>query len=138
MCARVAWPTWSRGPSASPLGVMTHRATLLAGLLTVAFATAADSGVATYRGFVVLGPEVETFRICGSRDPLWLDARPALWKTLRSSYDSLRTAPYQEVYAVLRGSPGPKLRCGFCEEYPGSFRVEAIVALNSVRPRTCK
>jgi len=117
---------------------MAHRLSMLAGLLTAALAAAADSGGVTYRGYIVLGPEVETFRICGSSNPLWLDASPALWKTLRAGYDSLRATPYQPVYAILRGHPGPKLDCGFCEEYPGSFRVEAVVALKSAQPQTCK
>ena len=118
---------------------MADRLSMLAALLIETAAVAADHPhVAIYRGYVVLGPEVETFRLCGSPEARWLDGRADLLKQMRSTYQSLRATPYQEIYAVLRGRLGPRLDCGFCEGYSGSFKVETVIELKKFSPRQCK
>ena len=81
----------------------------------------------TYRGFLVVAPEVETFQPCGSTSPLWLDIDLSSRAPVERRYRELITRPYEKTFAVLVGSPGPKLDCGFCENYEGSFKVQKIL-----------
>jgi len=109
-------------------------------LITMVMAVATVSSKAdegTYRGFLVIAPEVEVFEPCGSDEPLWLDYTPELRKVLFERYEELRTQPYEETYVELRGVPGPQLDCAFCEEYSGSFKVEAVVEQRARQPTDC-
>ena len=91
-----------------------------------------------YRGFLTIDPEVEVFTPCGAETPLWLDYTKKQRKVLFERYQQLKTQPYDETYAELRGVPGPQLDCGFCEAYPGSFKVDGIVEQRARKSDDCK
>jgi hypothetical protein len=112
------------------------RTCTLAVVLATTFGCA-GSKTDIHRGFLVIGAEVETFTLCGTDAPLWLDYSPALRKVLFEGYQLLRTAPYDLTYAELRGVPGPKLDCGFCEDYSGSFKVDEVVLQRARSPADC-
>ena len=84
-------------------------------------------GAKAYRGHLVIAPEVEIFRPCGAKDDLWLDYDHSAGETLASTHRSLVKDAYGESFVVLLGTPGPKLNCGFCEAYKGSFKIERVV-----------
>ena len=124
--------------STRTLGVMNVHANLVALCAVLAFASGcAKSQTDAYQGFLVIAPEVEIFTLCGTDSPLWLDYSPALRDILFERYEQLRLTPYDQTYAELRGVPGPKLACGFCEDYSGSFRVDAVVVQRAKNPSDC-
>jgi putative lipoprotein len=90
-----------------------------------------------YRGIIVLGPEVETFTPCGSREPLWLDGPEELLRELQARYQQQATSPYQGMFAALEGDVRPKLDCGFCKDYEGSFRVRKVAEFRVFREGDC-
>lgn len=90
-----------------------------------------------YKGYIVIDPEVEIFQPCGSKKMLWLDYDSAMRSKLWVKYMGLKRKPYEETYAVLRGKPGPKLDCAFCEDYSGSFKVEAVIEHRRVKKGDC-
>ncbi len=75
------------------------------------------------RGHVVLGHEVRTFQPCGEAPDLWVIPTPGL----RSSYEALRHAPYQPMFAELRGELGPAPATGFGKEYAGQLKVLTVI-----------
>lgn len=89
-------------------------------------------------GHVVLGPEVEAFRPCGSTDELWIVGDSEALAALRSGYRALAQHPYQQTFVELVGMVGPTLDCGFCENYPGSFDVQSVVIQRRADPSDCQ
>jgi hypothetical protein len=106
-------------------------------VLTVGVSGAA-SPVEIYRGHLIIAPETEVFRPCGSDKPLWLDYAPEMRALMLARYMELSARPYRETYVVLRGIPGPKLACAFCEYYPGSFKVLEVIEHRKDGPATCE
>ncbi len=100
---------------------------LLAIVAATSSSACGDESSQLFGGYLVIAPEVETFRPCGASEPLWLDYTPEIRKVLYARHEALRSKPYDETYAELRGTPGPPLDCGFCEEYSGSFKVAGVV-----------
>lgn len=98
----------------------------------------AEEEIRSYQGFLVLAPEVDTFTPCGSKEPLWLDLPKGAWEPLAKQYKKLAKKPYEGTYAVLIGKTGPKLDCGFCENYTGSFKVIKIVEHRIAKSTDCK
>jgi hypothetical protein len=93
----------------------------------------------TYKGFLVIAPEAESFRPCGSATYLWLDYElESTRHPIAKRYRELATTPYEETYAVLIGTIGPKLDCGFCDSYEGSFEVKKAVEQRRVTSQVCK
>jgi hypothetical protein len=91
-----------------------------------------------YRGHLVIAPEVEVFRPCGSKKPLWLDYSSEMRAPMFRRYMELRKEPYEETYAVLRGTLGPRLDCGFCEHFQGSFKVLEVIEQRRDGPANCR
>jgi hypothetical protein len=98
----------------------------------------AEESEKTYEGFLILAPEVDTFTPCGSKDSLWLDLPDGTWEPLAKQYRKLVKEAYEGTYAVLIGKPGPKLDCGFCENYPGSFKVVKVLEHRRAKATDCK
>lgn len=90
-----------------------------------------------YKGYLVIAPEVEVFQPCNSKNALWLDYDSGVRSKLFGKYMGLRRKPYEKTYAVLRGNTGPKLDCAFCEDYPGSFKVETVIEHRRVKKGDC-
>ena len=107
-------------------------------LLVLTAAADSKQQAQIYRGFLVIAPEVEVFTPCGTEAPLWLDYTTEMRRVLFERYEQLRTEPYEQTYAELRGVPGPQLDCAFCEEYSGSFKVDAVVEHRARKSTDCK
>ena len=118
------------------MSLSTHA--LLAIVAIVGCACAAPEGESTYRGYLVIDPEVETFRPCDSDAPLWLDYTSEVRAPLFARYQELKTRPYDEVYVEFKGVPGPPLDCGFCEDYTGSFKVAKTLQIRQGKVSACK
>lgn len=110
------------------------RSHLAAATASVHSETVAD----IFQGHLVIGHEVEVFRPCGSDTPLWLDYTSEIRGLLSARYEKLTTRPYQETYVVLRGQPGPRLNCGFCEDFEGSFMVSEVLEHHADGPTECR
>jgi hypothetical protein len=117
---------------------MSNRLGILALTLLAASFNVTAAELKTYDGFLVIGPEVEVFRPCGSKTYLWLDYDPTTSEPMMKRYRELATKPYEETYAVLVGSIGPKLDCGFCDHYDGSFRVAKFLEQRRATTTVCK
>ena len=92
----------------------------------------------TYEGFLVIAPEVEVFQPCGSKAELWLDYDQKTREPMAKKYRELAKKPYEATFAVLSGYPGPKLDCGFCENFEGSFKVLKVIEQRRVRSADCR
>ena len=111
---------------------------LLASILSVASFNILTEEVKTYEGFLVIAPEVEIFRPCGTKAELWLDYELTSREPMASRHGELITKPYEETYTVLLGSLGQKLDCGFCENYEGSFKVAKVLEHRRSTSSECK
>lgn len=79
-----------------------------------------------FRGLVVHGHEVRSFRPCGSDEALWaIDREGLLWEV----YDELAPGgePYEEVFAVVAGRSGPPPAEGLGADYPGRLEVDEVL-----------
>lgn len=117
---------------------MSNRFRILVFTLLAASFNAMAAEVKTYEGFLVIAPEVEVFRPCGSKTDLWLDYDLATREPMTKRYRELITKPYEETYVVLLGSIGPKLDCGFCDHYEGSFKVTKVLEHRRATGSVCK
>ena len=115
----------------------TFLAALTSGFLAAVTACSALSDEEGTPGFLVVAHEAHVFRPCGEGDYLWIDAGPTLFTSLRNRYERLMRAPYDSTFAILVGARGPVLDCAFCEEFPGSFRVDRVVLHREVREGDC-
>ena len=106
-------------------------------LLFAPLLSSASGDQDTFKGFLVIAPEVEVFRPCGSESSLWLDFDLSPREPIAQKYLDLATTPYEETFAVLIGKPGPKLDCGFCEAYSGSFKVHQVLEHRRAVPTDC-
>lgn len=91
-----------------------------------------------YRGHLVMAPEMHVFVPCNSSDPLWLVVDDDTGHRLESQYASLVSEPYEEAFAVLRGTPGPQLECASCRDFPGSFKVQQVIEYRRARAGDCR
>lgn len=107
-------------------------------LIAAASSLAAGSEPKTYTGFLVIAPEVEVFQPCGSKTELWLDYDLITREPIARKYSELAKRPYEKTFAILSGVPGPKLDCGFCENYPGSFKVLKVLEHRHAKSTDCK
>lgn len=107
-------------------------------MLFVASSNVLAGEVKTYEGFLIIAPEVEIFRPCGSKTEFWLDYEVTTRESMTKRYRELTTRPYEETYAVLVGSLEPKLDCGFCENYEGSFKVTKVLEHRRATSSECK
>ena len=74
-----------------------------------------------FRGHLVFGHEVRSFRPCGSDQESWVLDRTGgdLWEV----YRKLTNMPYQPIYVEVRGITGPALRDGFGAEYGNQLTI---------------
>jgi len=77
--------------------------------------------VRTFRGHLVLGHEVRSFKPCGSDQESWvLDSTGGdLWEV----YRKLTNEPYKPIYVEVRGLTGPAPRDGFGAEYDNQLTI---------------
>jgi uncharacterized membrane protein len=77
--------------------------------------------VRTFRGHLVLGHEVRSFKPCGSDQESWVLDRTGgdLWAV----YRKLTNQPYQPIYVEVRGLTGPAPRDGFGAEYDNQLTI---------------
>lgn len=79
-----------------------------------------------FRGSIVFGHEVRSFRPCGEEETFWVvDQTGILWDLHRDLAPDLR--PYQEVFFVLLGRRGPPPKEGFGADYAGELSVTEIL-----------
>ena len=90
--------------------------------LTLAFSGPTSSfGSHTFRGHLVWGHEVRSFKPCGVEEEYWVLDRTGgeLWNI----YRRLTHEPYQRLYTELRGHLGPSPSTGFAAEYEKQLTV---------------
>lgn len=116
--------------------IVTRPLLATAALMVSAATACAQSDDEAVTGELTMAPEVETFKPCGTDEPLWLDGDPELLGKLRAEYRERAEAPYSPILPTLVGRRGPVLDCGFCEDYYGSFQVERVVSHKS-EPEAC-
>ena len=75
----------------------------------------------TFRGHLVWGHEVRSFKPCGMEVEYWVVDLTGgeLWDV----YRALTHEPYQPLYAELRGHLGPPPSTGFGAKYEKQLRV---------------
>jgi hypothetical protein len=79
--------------------------------------------VSEFRGMYSAGFEVSAFRPCGSREKWWVsDPGP-----LHTAYTRLDLAPYQEIYAVVRGDTSGVGQVGHLGLYTRYLSVDSLV-----------
>jgi putative lipoprotein len=79
-----------------------------------------------FRGLAVHGNEVRSFRPCGSDEALWaIDPQGVLWQVHNELAPG--SEPYEEVFAVVAGRPGPAPTEGFGAEYPGRLDIDEVL-----------
>jgi hypothetical protein len=115
-----------------------RKLTALAIFALAGSADAAPQGESTYRGYFIIESEVEAFRPCNSKVPLWLDYTSEVRAPLYARYQELKARPYEEIYVVFRGVPGPPLDCAFCEEFKGSFKVVKAIEIRRGKVSDCE
>lgn len=78
------------------------------------------------KGHAILGHEVRSIRPCGQNEAVWaIDSTQLLWEIHRELAPGIE--PYEEVFAVVRGSEGTAPSDGFGAEYPESFIVDQVI-----------
>lgn len=112
-------------------------ALLLAGCAGNSTTEGGSSSVRRYQGHLVMVPEMHVFVPCNSEAPLWLVTDEATSHRLEAQYTSLVSEPYEEAFAILRGTPGPQLHCPGCRDFPGSFRVSEIIEYRLAEAGDC-
>jgi len=110
---------------------------LLAGCAGTSKTGGDASSAGAYRGHLVMAPEMHIFVPCNSEAPLWLVADEPTTHRLEAQYASLVSEPYEEAFAVLRGTPGPQLSCANCRDFPGSFRVRQVLEYRLAESEDC-
>jgi hypothetical protein len=89
-------------------------------------------------GHVVFGVEVFTFTPCGTQEPLWIHGPRSVTDVLKQRQYELTSDVYEPYYAILRGSVGPQLDCGFCEDYEGSFEAKRVIFTRQAQEEDCR
>ncbi len=74
-----------------------------------------------FRGHLVLGHEVRSFKPCGSDQESWVLDRTG--GDLSDVYKKLTNQPYQPIYVEVRGLTGPPPRDGFGAEYDNQLTI---------------
>jgi uncharacterized membrane protein len=78
------------------------------------------------KGHAIFGHEVRSIRPCGQNEAVWaIDSTQLLWELHRELAPGIE--PYEEVFAVVRGSEGTAPSDGFGADYPGSFIVDQVI-----------
>ncbi|MGW8223902.1 MAG: COG3650 family protein [Syntrophobacteria bacterium] len=80
-----------------------------------------DRSLRAFRGHLVLGHEVRSFKPCDSDQESWVLDRTGgdLWDV----YRKLTNQPYQPMYVEVRGLTGPPPRDGFGAEYDNQLTI---------------
>lgn len=120
----------------SNFGHMEIRVTLI--LVSLLLSGCVAQNTKTYRGHLSIWPEAEVFTPCESDIDLWLDYDMKTRGSLAKQHWKLQKEPYGTTFAVLKGEIGPKLDCGFCENYEGSFKVLDIEEHRASSSDDCK
>jgi len=77
--------------------------------------------IGAFRGHLVLGHEVRSFKPCGSDQESWVLDRTGgdLWDV----YRKLTNEPYQPIYVEVRGLTGPAPQDGFGAQYDNQLTI---------------
>ena len=86
-----------------------------------------SSAAEIYAGQISIWPESRVFTPCNSQTAYWVTAEPETLRKLTAEHQSLQPKPYSTTYVVIRGTPGPQLNCGFCQDYPPSLNIEKVI-----------
>lgn len=103
-------------------------------LLLTGCASAAGQRPQEFRGFYEYGFEVESFRLCGSDERWWV----VRGDELNRRYRELTDAPYQRVYAEIRGQAGPAGRYGHMAAYTRQLTVVEVLEVRRTAPDPCR
>jgi hypothetical protein len=120
------------------LGIMNWCASLLVAVYVMPAVAWSAGHAKPFKGHLVIDPEVEVFTPCGSKTELWLDYDSKTRAPLAAQHWKLRKKPYDSSFAIVKGIVGPKLDCGFCESYEGSFKVIEVQEHRASTPQDCK
>ena len=107
-------------------------------ILAALLSSCATPSAKTYRGHISIWPEVEVFTPCESGVALWLDYDTQTREPLAKQHQELQKKPYGTTFVVLKGEVGPKLDCGFCKAYEGSFKVLGLEEHRATSSSDCK
>ncbi len=80
-----------------------------------------ERSIREFRGHLVLGHEVRSFKPCGSDQESWVLDRTG--GDLSDVYRKLTNQPYQPIYVEVRGLTGPPPRDGFGAEYDNQLTI---------------
>lgn len=98
----------------------------------------APSDPTTAAGHLVMAPRMQVFIPCQAEEPLWVVADDALRERLESRYSELVDEPGEEAFARVRGVAGPALDCQWCQDFPGSFRVDEVFEYREASEADCR
>jgi uncharacterized membrane protein len=83
------------------------------------------------RGYYILGDEVNMLRNCADNKQYWVRDATGLLDSLYHEACLPAPIPYEAVYAVLTGIPGPADSTGFGSEADGTFTVHRVDTLQA-------
>ena len=86
---------------------------------------------ATLRGYYILGNEVNMLRNCADNKQYWVRDSTGMLDSLYTLACAPSPIPYEAVYAVLTGTPGPKEADGYASEADGTFTVTRVDTLEA-------
>ena len=107
--------------------------------LCAGFCIAACSGSfdQAYGGEYVWGPEVHTFRPCGSDETYWVSASSWTIAPVREFYEAETDAAYAPIYIRFRGHLLDETVGGFAVSYSGLIRISEVHGMNKSVPEEC-
>lgn len=85
----------------------------------------------TMRGYYVSGDEVNMLRNCADNKQYWVRDATGLLDSLYREACFPAPIPYEAVYAVLTGMPGPRDSAGLASEADGTFTVHKVDTLQA-------
>jgi len=80
-----------------------------------------ERSIREFRGHLILGHEVRSFKPCGSEQESWILDRTG--GDLSDVYRKLANQPYQPIYVEVRGLTGPPPRDGFGAAYDNQLTI---------------
>ncbi|HLV17678.1 MAG TPA: hypothetical protein VKY70_09440 [Pseudomonas sp.] len=117
---------------------MRHLSLFLLGALAGCAATPPQESGGSLAGHLVMAPRMQVFVPCHAQEPLWVVVDDALREQLFTRYAELVDEPGEEAFAQVRGTVGPALDCQWCRDFPGSFRLEAVLEYREASATDCR
>lgn len=89
-----------------------------------------------HNGIYTWGPEVHSFKPCGSNTGYWVSFD---WAgiAMQSYYKANKTKPYQAMYIEFRGHLLNEKVDGFASDYAGLMRISEVHRYSFIIPSEC-